>query len=153
MERNERRAQRLRQLARYFQVRWEVWPEYAYTDRHVQQIGYQLELAGTDPSWGQYVSPGNKKCEIVFEALRELADGILPCSQGAFLVKIEPHANTVTYWPRHHNRPDIMLNIEILHRGHWDDPVNESQDQALNEMKLRLMELGVRRTPSLAQAA
>jgi hypothetical protein len=153
MERDEQRTLRLRGLAKLFQVRWEAWPEYAYMNHKRRQIGYQLELAGTHPSWEQYANPGSQKCEIVFEALRKIAGWIIPSDQDTFLVNIEPHENTITYWSRHRNRPDVMLNITILHRGCWDDPIDESQDRALNEMELRLNELGARGTASLGQVA
>jgi hypothetical protein len=152
METNEETIVRLKSLVKFFQVRWQVWPEYAYVNNKRRQVGYELELAGTDPSWGQYATPGNKKCEIVFEALRQIADWIIP-SQKDLVVEVEPHENAIIYWSRHRNRPDVMLHIQILHRGHWDDWVDKSQDRALAEMIARLNELGVCGTASLVQAA
>jgi hypothetical protein len=152
MERKEERVRRLRELAKRFQARWEVLPELAYINHEWRQIGYKLELAGTDPYWRGYASPGSTKCEIIFNALREIADWIIP-SQDAFLAEIEPHENTVTYSSRHHNRPDVILKIKILHRGHWDDPVDKSQDRTLKEMEIRLNELGIHGTASLVQVA
>jgi hypothetical protein len=50
----------------------------------------------------------------------------------------------IRYSAAHGNRPDVQLTIRILHREHWDNPIDECETRCLKEMEDRLSEIGAR---------
>lgn len=48
----------VREFIQRYKICWEVWPEEIYTNSHLEQTGFELELLGTHPDGIRNVSPG-----------------------------------------------------------------------------------------------
>jgi hypothetical protein len=135
---------RLKDMAERFRVCWEVWPEEIFTVSK-RQIGYALELIGTHEAGVEHPQPGCEHCRHVFEALREIAEWVLPRETRPSIYEIGPFDQSLRYSPARRNRPDVILTVKILHREGFDRPVDECEDRCLKEMEQRLRELGASR--------
>jgi hypothetical protein len=135
----------LKELVQRFKVCWKVWPEYTYVGDEKRQVGYQLELAGTHEAGVTDPEPGCEHCEHVYNALRQIAEYIMPREERPATYEISPFDRSIHYWGLHSQRPDIMLTIRILHRQGYEQPVDECEDQCLKEMEARLRDLGAGR--------
>ena len=132
----------LRESVQRFKVCWKVWPECIYVGDQKRQVGYQLELAGTHEAEVAHPRPGCEQCQSVYNALRQIAEYIIPREERPSTYEIGPFDRSIHYWPLHSNRPDVLLTIKILHRRGSDQPVDECEDRCLEEMEARLRELG-----------
>jgi hypothetical protein len=54
----------LAQLVRRYQVCWEVWPEYAFIGHKSRQVGFKLELLGSDEDLSEFAPTCRKSLEI-----------------------------------------------------------------------------------------
>ena len=135
-------ASHLNDLVRRFQVCWEVWPECVFVDLEKRQIGFVLELCGTqEPGTGR-PQPGCEHCRDVFVALREIAEHVMPHESRPSISEIGPYDHAIHYSPTRQNRPEVALTITILHQSRIEDPLDECQVRCLSEMKQRLNEMG-----------
>ncbi len=142
MDRDDTKVSILKELVQRFRVCWKVWPEFIYVNDEKRQIGYELELAGTHEPWVEHPDPGCDHCQRVFQALREIAERILPREERPSMYEIGPFNQSITYWSLHRKRPDIMLTVKIFHRQGYERPVDECEDRCLKEMEQRLREIG-----------
>lgn len=132
----------LRELVQRHWVCWEVWPECALVAGQKRQIGFALELSGTHEPGVEHPTPGCRHCRKVFAALQTIAVYILPREERPSWYEIEPFQSSLHYSPGRRNRPDVSLTIRIMHRNHFEQPVDECELRCLAEMKQRLRDLG-----------
>ena len=129
-------------LVSRYQVCWEVWPESLMVAGKQQQVGFELELSGTHEPGTEHVSPGCPACHHVYGALLAIADWILPKEERPSRYEIGPYEQALRYSAVRGNRPDVTLSVKILHRRGFDQPVDQCEVRCLEEMKLRLKQLG-----------
>lgn len=129
-------------LVSRYQVCWEVWPEFLMFGDKQQQVGFELELSGTHESGTGHVTPGCPACHHVYSALLAIADWILPKEERPSRYEIGPYEQALRYSAVRGNRPDVTLSVKILHRRGFDQPVDQCEVRCLEEMKLRLKQLG-----------
>jgi len=141
-EQFERAPLVLKELVRQFRVCWEVWPEHIAVAGQRRQVGFALELSGTHEPAVDHPTPGCLHCRKVFAALQVIAVYILPRDERQSMYDIEPFDSAIHYSPRRSNRLDVFLTIRIIHREHFDRPVDACEIRCLEEMKQRLQELG-----------
>ena len=134
----------LADLVRRFRVCWEVWPEDAVVDSVKRQIGYALELYGTHEAGSVGVQPGCHRCHDVFDALRRIAEHIVPREMRPSIASIGPYDQALHYSPVQQSRAEVKLEITLLHQSRIEDPVDACEIRCLNEMKQRLKNLGAR---------
>ena len=142
MSSEETRRLLLKELAQRFKVCWKVWPEYIFVGDQKRQVGYELELAGTHEAEVAHPEPGSEHCQHVYDALRQIAEYIIPREGRPSAYEIGPFDRSIRYWPLHSNRPDVMLTIRLVHRHGYEQPLNECEDRCLKEMEARLRDLG-----------
>lgn len=132
----------LEDLARRYQVCWDVWPEAVMVDGKRRQIGYVIELSGSHPQVKE-LSPGCPYCKEVFGALLQISEYILPpkCGQPSES-NIDAYNQSITYSRRRGLRPDVGLAIHLVHRQGFG-PVDECEQRCLDKMENRLTGLGV----------
>ena len=144
----------MRDLVKRFAVCWEAHLEQAVVAepdpkqnerrfrRKIKEIGFSLELYGTPEPWAKNVSPGCDPCLRVQSALKEISEWILPREQGRCTFQIETELASLHYSPVRKNRPDVCVTIQILHRNNWDQPIDECEENCLNQIERVLHELG-----------
>ena len=142
MTTNATDIQTLKELAQRYRVRWEVWPAYTMLNGRRLQIGFELELSGTHEPGVEHATPGCEHCRRVFLGLIEIADWILPREKRPSRYDLEPYQRAIHYSQKRGNRPDVSLNIKILHREDGLRAVDACEERCLEEMQRRLRELG-----------
>ncbi len=139
--------ERLREIADKHQVCYEVWPERSVAAGRKIQIGFELQLCGTNShvAAGEHQPvPGCEYCHSTYEDLRKIAEWILPPDErpsryeiGAFdrSLHVAPHSRQ--------SRSEVVLTIHILHRADFNRDVDDCENRCLTEMKGRLKQLGI----------
>ena len=135
---------RLKQLANQYRVCWEVWPESLYDDHEQHKIGFDLEIIGTHPTQAEYAVPGCELCHEVYHALRGIAAFVLPDEDRPTRYEVEPFEPKLAFSTVRHNRPDVVLEIKILHKFGLSD-IDACQQRCLKDIEDRLRLIGVRR--------
>jgi hypothetical protein len=135
--------ERLRELTHEHQVCYEVWPEYLIAQGRRVQVGFQLELCGIRQCEGEPLTPGCQYCYETFEDLRKIAEWILPQERRPSRYEIGIFDGSIHSASKRRFRPEVVLNMKILHREAFDQPVDECEELCLKEMRQKLAELGV----------
>ena len=136
----------LKQLVEELKVCWAVYPEWGPDQRWQQQkVGFDLELVGTHFHPKHTPSPGCDECRKVYDALRRIADWILPKEERTSRYLIDAFEGKIAMTPRHGFRPDVTLTIRIVHRDEYRQPTDECENTCLVEMERNLTALGARR--------
>ncbi len=131
----------LGKLVQRYQVCWEVWPEYSAVGQAMRQVGFEIDLMGSDKSI-QF----NPTCPESFQirsALEEIASWILEENDENLRLEFSHHEQSLSYSAARGNRPDVTLAIRILHRTGFTDPVDQCEIHYLEKVKIRLRQLGV----------
>ena len=128
-------------LVQRYQVCWEVWPEYSPMGHVLRQVGFELELSGSDKSI--QFNPTCPECLQIRSALEAIANGILEEKDGNLTLEFNHHEQSISYSAARGNRPDVTLAIRILHRTGFTDPVDQCEISYLERVKTRLRQLGV----------
>jgi hypothetical protein len=139
---------RLLEIAEKHQVCYEVWPERSVAQGRKIQIGFELQLCGTNShvaGEGDHEPiPGCEYCQSTYEDLRQIAEWILPRDErpsryeiGAFdrALHVAPHGR--------HSRSEVVLTIHIMHRADFNREVDDCENRCLKEMRGRLNQLGI----------
>ncbi|HEX7962608.1 MAG TPA: hypothetical protein VF493_22045 [Terriglobales bacterium] len=135
----------LRDLVARYKICWEVWPEGVFSKSHVEEIGYELELLGTHAEGTEHVNPGCGACIEVYEALHQIANWLIP--QNTTIpsrFEIEPFEPALRYASVRHQRPDVVLEIKILHRCGLA-PIDECEKHCVKVMQDKLSSIGAYR--------
>jgi hypothetical protein len=130
----------LAELVRRYQICWEVWPEYLSVDHTMRQVGFELELSGTDK--GIEFNPTCPQCAQIRWALEAIASWILDQKDVDLTLELSHHEQSICYSGSRGNRPDVILAIRILHRAGSSDPVDQCEIHYLEILKTRLRQLG-----------
>ena len=130
------------------QVSYEVWPEWSGCGGRARRIGYCVSICGVndrvDCGSGHHV-PGCPHCGLTYDEMRKLAEWITLKERLACRFQIGPFDRAWHIAPRQRwSRNEIIVNIKILHSRNVDGPVDESQEQCLNKLRVELKKLGVR---------
>jgi hypothetical protein len=135
----------IRDLIQRFKVCWEVWPEWAADKSHLEKTGFEVELLGTHAEGTGHVNPGCDACVEVYDALRKVAEHVVPPNQSLpTFFEIEPFEPALRYAALRKNRPDVLLEIKIMHRTGLG-PIDNCEQHCLQLMQNRLDALGAYR--------
>jgi hypothetical protein len=135
----------IRELIKRYKVCWEVWPEWIVNNSHLDKMGFELELLGTHAEGTEHVTPGCDACVEVYKALWKVAKHVIP--QGGNLpteFEIEPYEPALRYASIRRNRPDVLLEMKIVHRVGLG-PIDDCERHCLQLMQIRLDALGAYR--------
>jgi hypothetical protein len=130
------------------QVSYEVWPEWSGCGGRARRIGYCVSICGVndrvDCVRGHHV-PGCPHCGLTYDEIRRIAEWITLKEQSDCRFQIGPFDRAWHIAPKQRwSRNEIIVNIKILHSRNVDGPVDESQEQCLNKLRVELKKLGVR---------
>lgn len=129
-------------LVRRFRVCWEVEPESTFVGHELRKIGFSLEIFGTHEPGTKHISPGCEQCVVVQDALKRIIHSILPKDERLSRYEVTVDSRSLTYSHQRGDRPDVGATIRILHRGPWDQPVDDCEERCLRDMEHALGELG-----------
>ena len=108
----------LADLVRRYQVCWEVWPEYAQIGQNRRQVGFEVELLGSDRDLGEF-DPGSAKSLAIHAALEAIAEWAFHKEEGV-TVEIGQSDQSLCCSPTRGNRPDVSLSVKILHGADFE---------------------------------
>ena len=145
---NDAPMEHLRTIARKHEVCYEIWPERSVAEGRKIQIGFELQLCGTNDHLAAKAAhqpvPGCEYCLCTYEDLKQVAEWILPRDErpsryeiGAFdrALHVAPHSR--------HSRSEVVVTIHIMHRSDFNREVDECENRCLREMRHRLNQLGI----------
>jgi hypothetical protein len=137
--------QRLKEFVQRFRICWEALPDCYYVKNEKRQIGFTLELTGTHEAGVDHPQPGCQNCRHVHQALREIADWIIPKEKRDSDYEILPFDQSIQYTKVRKFRPDVSLRISIRHRSGFDRELDACEVRCLGEMTQRLTAIGAQK--------
>jgi hypothetical protein len=140
---SEETIEQLRELTHEHRVCYEVWPEYLMLQGQRVQVGFQLELCGIRQCEGEPLTPGCQYCYKTFVDLRKIAEWIMPQERRPSRYEISIFDGAIHSVSKRRFRPEVVLNMKIVHREGFDQPVDKCEELCLKEMRQKLRELGV----------
>jgi hypothetical protein len=138
----------LQEIVLRHQVCYEVWPEWSGGGGRARRIGYCLSLCGVNDRVecvrGHHV-PGCLHCGLTYDEIRKIAEWITVKEQPDCRFQIEPFDRAWHIAPRQRwSRNEVIVTTKILHSHNVDGPVDDLQEDCLNELRAELKKLGVR---------
>ena len=145
---NDARMEQLRAIARKHQVCYEVWPERSVAEGRKIQIGFELQVCGTNEHLAtkgtQQPVPGCDHCLCTYEDLKQIAEWILPREERPSRYEIGGFDRSLHIAPHsRQSRNEVVVPIHILHRSDFNREVDECENRCLKEMRGRLNQLGI----------
>ena len=106
-----------------------------------RSIGYELLLSGIHSPGSHPPLPGCDLCKDVYEDLKKIAQWILPKDHRPSFYEIEPYRPIIRATRKRKLREEVTLSIRILHRDHYEDPIDTCETRCLVEMENRLTQI------------
>src|SRR5215510_16456144 len=139
-------AEALREIALRHSVCYEVSPEWSVNGGRAIRGGFSISLCGVhENAIGNTDVPACARCWGTYSSLRMVAESILPAEERdcRFEVGVYDRAWHVAPSARH-GRNETIVTISIFHRRNFHAPVDECQQECLDEMRETLHSLGIR---------
>jgi hypothetical protein len=135
----------LRKIVLRHCVCYEVWPEWSASSGRATRIGFALSLCGIHENGGDSQDvPGCPLCRGTFAELSKIADWITPRQERACRFEIGAFDRAWHIGPNaRRSRKETIVTIRIFHRHDVHAPIDDCQQQCLNEMREKLVRLGV----------
>ena len=139
----------VKDLIEKHRVCYEWCNEYDMVNDVRTSIGYSLRLYGcnikheVDGGCETEPVPGCPVCRKTYDDLVCVARWILPTEKRESQYKIEPFDSAFHFAPRRGLREEIVVSIQIVHRGDPGLPKDECEGRCLNGMCANLKRLGV----------
>lgn len=133
----------LKEKVQLHQVCYEIWPEELVVSGQRVKVGFELRLCGTHAHGNTQLTPGCEKCSQTYKDLLQIAQWILPKEERPSWYEIEAFDSSLHMASRRSFQPEVELNLKILHRHGFDQPVDACEERCLKEMQEKLMELDV----------
>ena len=141
---NQERVQALQAIVEQRRICYDVFRErVGFEDAASRTVGYELVLSGIHSPGSHPPQPGCDLCRDVYEDLKEIAQWILPKEHRPSFYEIEPYRPIIRATRKRKLREEVTLSIRILHRDHYQDPVDDCETRCLVEMEGRLKQIRV----------
>ncbi len=137
--------EQLKELVALHSVCYELFPHYELNGHTPIKVGFSLELYGTHDHGSSSLTPGCDKCMTTYKDLRRIAEWVLPKEERPTAYEIEPFDRAMHESPRRRLRPEVELNIKIVHRHNPVRPIDACEERCRGEMEQRLSAIGVTR--------
>ncbi len=138
---------RLREIVEKHQICYEVWPAWSVDHGRKIQIGFELQLCGTNnhvAAKGEQPVPGCEFCHSTYEDLRGIAEWVLPREERPSRYEIGGFDRALHVAPgSRHSRSEVVVPIYIMHRADFNREVDDCESRCLKEMKDRFKQLGI----------
>ena len=139
------KADGLRKIVLQHCVCYEIWPEWSVKGGRTTRIGFSISLCGIhENGFGQNDVPGCGRCWGTYTRLRTIAESILPAEERACRFEVGAFDRSWHVAPSaRRGRTETIVPITILHRRNFDAPVDQCQQDCLNEIREKLHSLGI----------
>ena len=139
-------AEALRRTVLRHRACYEVWPEWSTNRGRTTRIGFSISLCGVhEKALNENDVPACGRCWRTYTALRTVAESIMPKEERTCRFEVGGFDRAWHVAPSTRaGRNETVVTISIFHRRNVHAPVDECQQQCLNEMRERLHRLGVR---------
>lgn len=139
-------SEALPEIVRQHCVCYEVWPEWAANGGRPTRIGFSLSLCGIhENGTGPTDVPACPGCWNTYTELRKVAEWILPEEERTCRFEVEAFDRAWHIAPSaRRGRNETVVTIKIFHRRNVHAPIDDCQQQCLNEMRATLASLGIR---------
>lgn len=128
-------------LVKHYQISWGAWPEYSTVGCDERRVGFGLELCGAHQPGAGHVGPGCTACRRTYEALRAVADWVLPTTARPSMCRVCPCGQALRYSKARGSRPDVILRLKAFHKEGLD-VTDQCELRCLEGIKAKLTELG-----------
>ena len=127
-------------------VCYEVWPEWSANGGRATRIGFSISLCGIHENGaGQHDVPGCPHCWSTYNSLRKAAEWILPEEERLCRFEVGAYDRSWHVAPSARGgRNETIVTIKIFHRRNVHAPIDDCQQQCLNEMRATMASLGIR---------
>ena len=134
------------EIGRRHCVCYEVWPEWSASRGPATRIGFSISLCGIHESGdGQHDVPGCPHCWRTYTSLRRVAEWILPAEERMCRFELGVFDRAWHVAPNvRQGRNETVVEIKIFHRRNVHAPIDDCQQQCLDEMRATLAGLGIR---------
>lgn len=133
----------VRRIVRGHKVFWTTIPlELSEGKGEIMRVGMSLVLVGTDADEKSILK--EKDGPSIFDKLNKIAEWLMPEDAPNVRFEVRRNVHAVFYQPDdlRTNRKNYALGIRILHRGKFDEPMDDYQKDVLNEFQKKLKEIG-----------
>jgi hypothetical protein len=139
-------SETLRNIVLRHCVCYEVWPEWSANGGRATRIGFAISLCGVhENGFAKNDVPGCPQCWRTYTKLRMVADRITPEQERTCRFEIAAFDRAWHVAPNaRQGRNETVVTIRIFHRHNIHAPIDDCQQECLNEMRKKLAELGVR---------
>ena len=139
---DQKKVQALRAIVEQRQICFDSFRERVGLQRAgVASVGYELILSGIHSPGSHPPLPGCDLCKAVYEDLKKIAQWILPKDHRPSFYEIEPYRPIIRATRKRKLREEVTLSIKILHRDHYEDPIDTCETRCLVEMENRLTQI------------
>lgn len=135
-------AEELKRIVHARRVCFDVFRERVGSPDGARAVGYELILSGMHAPGEHPPLPGCDLCREVYEDLKRIAEWILPREHRPSVYEVGPYEPVIRKSTRRRLRDEVTLSIRILHRHHFEAPIDTCETRCLGEMRERLRELG-----------
>jgi hypothetical protein len=127
-------------------VCYEVWPEWSANGGRARRIGFAISLCGVhEDGSAKNDVPSCPHCWRTYTELRAVPEWITPEQERTCRFEIAAYDRAWHVAPKARQaRKETVVTIKVFHRHNIDAPIDDCQEQCLNEMRQRLADLGVR---------
>ena len=129
-------------LVKLYQISWGTWPEYLTISGEERRVGFELELSAAHEPGTGHLGPGCPACRHTYEALRAVADRILPAPERSSMCRVCPYGQALRYSKASGSRPDVVLRLKVLHEGGPERVKGQCELRCMKLMEATLAELG-----------
>jgi hypothetical protein len=139
-------SETLREIVLRHCVCYEVWPEWSASGGRATRIGFALSLCGIhENGGGSHDIPGCPRCWRTYAELRTVAESITPETERACRFEIAAFDRAWHVAPNARQaRNEAIVTIRIFHHHDVNAPIDDCQQECLDEMRDKLAGLGVR---------
>ncbi|MFN7970905.1 MAG: hypothetical protein U0166_00890 [Acidobacteriota bacterium] len=132
----------LEDIVRKYRICWDTWPLHGFVEGGSRVVGFQIDLLGTHaPSHPAY-APGCATCLEVYEALRCVANAVLPPRDRDSTYELSGFDSAIHYAERRHGRPDVKVTITIQHKTNINAPLDACEARCYGDIVHALARLG-----------
>lgn len=135
--------QELREIVRAHRVHFDVEPEFVLEGPDRVKVGFHVTLWAVHDK-GARALPGCPACWDLAAELRQLAESVVPPDDRPSRTEVDPFRPALYESRVLPGSDEVSLTIRLVHRDGYDRPVDACEQRCLQEIRARLLALGVR---------
>ena len=126
----------LRQFLKRHHVHFTIDPEWVIARDGRRPVGFEIRLFAVHEK-GARALPGCPKSRAVAGSLRSLVESILPACPTPARIEVEPFSPALYDSREVPGADEVAIEIRLSHAQHYADPVDESEERCLSQIRER----------------